>query len=544
MSNIRIPDVIENANRGDILKYFDEEQKIISANDGVHDCRMITTNAYQNQVPFNHSAHSKIKITDPSFHITNIDKSYLSATIRLTLQLTTSDTITPTTNVEESSKACKIFVGLKDSTQWLDSRKINWSNGATYYENTKMIYETTVAGNCRTEQEKLTRPSVYSTWEAAWTHSNNVCGCFVSVDDLIRNTSITADMKLIIPLDNFLALQSCTAYPNAIFDEFELDIKQRIAQNFVFCQVDPSVLVEEYNENHVAGSQITFNTAFRRKLTKEFTQCGDDAMLLCWNTVSSASTFSQFTGTINVTESTCTLFQSVIHGFNVKDTVLKELSNRYSQKPLYIPAQITTEYDFPPNQTTARINCSNMMSYLNTSMLFFLFPRSNHQCTVSKNPHIGDIKVITNNKTIPDQQMDTVCSEFTEFQVANVNFDTLFASPKSFVNSLTFNEYDETLTNRRKVFLEDATDFMLSIPLERYSSGCMFDGVYSTSNMSLTLQATPLYGDYNPYIKPNGTTGAVNTNAINIVLLNDAMWSLTPNKVELLTNVDLDAMFK
>src|SRR5574344_1775191 len=112
MSNIRIPDVIENANRGDILKYFDEEQKIISANDGVHDCRMITTNAYQNQVPFNHSAHSKMKITDPSFHITTIDKSYLSSTIRLTLQLTTSDTITPTTNVEESSKAgnaCKIY---------------------------------------------------------------------------------------------------------------------------------------------------------------------------------------------------------------------------------------------------------------------------------------------------------------------------------------------------------------------------------------------------------------------------------------------------
>ena len=70
--------------------------------------------------------------------------------------------------------------------------------------------------------------------------------------------------------------------PNCIIGDIELEIRNRIQCNLVYCQVDPNVLIEEKRASTIINAQdigeffdIAKTEASRASYFKEFTQVGD-----------------------------------------------------------------------------------------------------------------------------------------------------------------------------------------------------------------------------------------------------------------------------
>ena len=76
--------------------------------------------------------------------------------------------------------------------------------------------------------------------------------------------------------------------PNCVIGDIELEIRNRIQGNLVYCQVDPNVLIEEKRASQIVGVQsanielfdIAETEASRVSHIKEFTQVGD-ATYIC-----------------------------------------------------------------------------------------------------------------------------------------------------------------------------------------------------------------------------------------------------------------------
>ena len=69
---------------------------------------------------------------------------------------------------------------------------------------------------------------------------------------------------------------------NCVIDDIELEIRNRIQGNLVYCQVDPNALIEEKRASSIVNNQstnvelfdIAETEASRASYIKEFTQVG------------------------------------------------------------------------------------------------------------------------------------------------------------------------------------------------------------------------------------------------------------------------------
>ena len=88
------------------------------------------------------------------------------------------------------------------------------------------------------------RSHMYTMWDEAHNHSNNVCGVYLDIyPKLGQEFDITFEVS--IQLDDLLPLSGMSILSNCVIGDIELEIKNRIQGNLVYCQVDPKAIYKE-----------------------------------------------------------------------------------------------------------------------------------------------------------------------------------------------------------------------------------------------------------------------------------------------------------
>ena len=73
--NSKITQALSDVNSSDITSYFNEVDKIIQLNDGIHDCKILSMEWYDRQIPVQYNQYTKFYLSDAGVDCVNIDKS-------------------------------------------------------------------------------------------------------------------------------------------------------------------------------------------------------------------------------------------------------------------------------------------------------------------------------------------------------------------------------------------------------------------------------------------------------------------------------------
>ena len=169
----KITQALTDTTSGDIMKYFQEMDHIIQLNDGIHDCKMLSMECYDRPTPVKYNQYTKFHLSDAGIDCINIDKPYITATMTYHMKLTQKESKTfVATDRAARQQFYKLFIGLKNASQNFDTYRI-YINHNQIYSQTDSIYEQSIVTAMKPKAE-MYRPHMYSTWDEAHNHSNNV----------------------------------------------------------------------------------------------------------------------------------------------------------------------------------------------------------------------------------------------------------------------------------------------------------------------------------------------------------------------------------
>ena len=507
---------------------------------------MLSMECYDRPTPVKYNQYTKFHLSDAGIDCVNIDKSYITATMTYHMKLSDLSYTTITNTDPGRQMFYKMFVGLKNASQNFDTYRI-YINHNQIYSQTDAIYEQCLVTSLKPKSE-MYRPNMYTMWDEAHKHSKNVCGIYFDIYPKI-NQEFDITFEVSIQLDDLLPLSGMSILPTCVIGDIELEIKNRIQGNLVYCQVDPNAIYKETFEiitDSYAGSTIGGNVVSHQavcadiqkeistaRYTKEFTQVGDSCYMCVHSYGASSSGASEtvdFAQILNVklecTNSIMNNAMSHIYGFRLKDSVISQLRNKYASKPLIIPAQICKHDLFAQRPTAGGLKLNTNITLTNCTNIALSFPQTDNEISVVKNPEQQAAQLILMGKNIPDKSINTLEAAHTEMELSNACLDSLFEAQPSFIRSLTVSASDGT----KKVYrFADCTDYYFNVSLERFGNGVYCDGLTSPGAITLTFQSNSINnGVADPYYHPDiNDSSVLNTQPINIMSVQDCFWVIT-----------------
>ena len=535
--NSKITQALSAKESGDITKYFEEVDKIISLNDGIHDNKMLSMECYDRPTPVQAGQYTKFHLSDAGLDCVNIDKSYITATMTYRIKLSDSEsTLSQQAGYDD---LFQIFIGLKNASQNFDVYRI-YINHQQVYSQTDSIYEQALVTAMKPKPE-MYRPHMYTMWDEAHKHSNNVCGCYIPIRPN-RNSTFDVSFDIAIQIDDLLPFSGCSIIPTFITGDLELEIRNRIQGNLVWCQVNPDVLMEEFmilnaQPNSLSGISSVAGLLKQAQYTHEFTQVGDAAEVSLVYSSSSTATMKVMFLTVECTNSVMNNAMSHVNGFRLKDSVIKQLQAKYTSKPLIIPAQICKHDLFAQRPTANGLKLNTNITLTNCTNIALSFPQTANEITVVKNPEQQAAQLIVMGKNIPDKSINTLEAAHCEMCLTNAALDSLFEAQPSFIESLTRTASNGSAKIRRP---HDATDYYFNASLERFGNGIFCDGLTSGGAITLTFQSNSIYtGNADPYYRPDINDRTVlNVQPINIMSVEYCFWIIAPGKALLTADID------
>ena len=394
--------------------------------------------------------------------------------------------------------------------------------------------------------------------------------------------------QVLIQVDDLLPFSAMEYFPRFACGNLELEISCNLDNNMVFCQipieevrnaklygVDDPTLNNEFLSSEREGGDA--NSKFRETsvttsyglldfdkkcntttnmpfaihscINSKFNQCGDYARGLIGVSPNGTDIddhedieinseqpfvigFNDCYYTIIPSNLRITDAKSHVFGFNIKSeskaNIMKVFEN---DGRMIIPAQWADQQTMPQIATSVGISANAPISLWECSELYFTFPNSPNQLTVSRNPFIDNIKVQLGSKIVPDKVMTTYSHESCEMTLAALKLDSLFGASNSLINSLVPKDHkcDVFVMNK-----EDDSDYMFVVDLERNGSGSYCDGV-TGSNIALQIDGTFHHGTKNPHYyeynaaEPQANRYKLRGYAPSVTAISDAFWTFGPN---------------
>lgn len=537
--NSAILKALDQTKTGNLIDYFSSMDGIIEANSGIHDNKYLSIDAYDPPAPVNKGIYTKVKLTDESIDVVSIDKSNLIARVEVTMNetqglsndlMTEYNNATPETRskIVLRNKMTQFFVGLKSSNQLFDGYRI-YSNGKkTRCEQTEALYETALDRMLKSQEEMDEKPNIFSTWEKVDEGSECICGTYFDLEDIrigrndegdaITPGKCTMVFYVNIPLDHFLPLNAFTMFPSCVFGNLTMEIKMAIQNNFVVAQCDFNKCSENYASWGMAKeSSIAFNAMYdlinkahdapkMNMRTKAFTQIGDPFKIA----------YISLTGDVITKDVSFTIsggrmldLRSNLNGFNIKDSVKETLRGNYSGRDLIIPAQYIDYQAFSQAPKYGTTRCNNTYTLTNCSAIGLLFPRTQNEVTISRNPDMAQIQLQVDNKPYPDKPFSTHSVEHTNYVLTNAGFDGIFSANKELSNSIRFNDmgyhpkYDGEVDIVGASPSADNTSYTFYVSTERLGYGVFCDGLSKESaQVSLMMSSEGTQStNPNPYVE-------------------------------------------
>jgi hypothetical protein len=298
-------------------------------------------------------------------------------------------------------------------------------------------------------------------------------------------------------------------------------------KTLVYCAVDPRSVPLKKGEESYYHRKYEADGSFLPFSAHEFTQIGDYGTAPIAFDGSGVPTF-QIPIAFKTDKFKLTLLgsriekcQTLISGFNIKNSEINNLRNKFKSQMLTIPAQYIDRQVFGQFPSQQGLQCSITLPVSNCTNLIFTFPRTQNQLTVSKNPLQQEIQLSYADTKIPDQPFSTTSAMHAEMMLMNAWLDSLFQASDSFINSL----YNHEVTHGELDYPKtDATDYMFNCALERYGGGVFLDGKDTNGgNKTLTLRSINQYsGPLNVYLHPPDESQ--NIYPPNILIQEDCFW--------------------
>lgn len=574
----RIDGIINTYPMGDVEDYFEHMNNLMQINSGNNSYHMATHVSYASPAPLkNGTSQTKFMITDSGMDIVDISKGLISLRVKVDFEFrigANEKNLSSANKFYESyyRNCCYFFVGFKSGSQIIKHYSIVTAGGNNDCDQSLSLPEQTIVYNCKAAAERAGRPGLYSPHEEVMKMSDCVCGAYIQQPIITGMTTKIpgVEFEVLIQIDDLLPLSGMTLYPNFICKDMELVLRCELQKNMVFCPIPVQTVFEKkmFSEpvdlngefkaqfadgtgNDATPSQIsTFQLNTTQMINTQniytdfrFTQCGDYNKTCIGVTLeenlqkSAVTSTSEFAGnavyyTIVPTNFSIEEAQSYVYGFGLKESAKVHLQQIFAQQGvLKVPAQWIDQVVFPQTYDGSGINANTNKSLFECDQIIMTFPNSDHQMTVSRNPHFETFHVKVGSKiTVPELQMTTCDRSFSEMTLGALSMDTLFAAPRSLIKALTPNK-EKRNDKFYGVDREDDSDFMLVVDLERNGSGIFSDGI-SGINVPIRLEATYLQGRNNPHFyEYNGESGTyeLRKQAPNIFTVSDACWLLTPN---------------
>ena len=501
MSQLVIPKTLESRETGDLVGFFNNYDDIVQKNSGIHDSKCLTIECLEPQCPIPEGTYTKIKLTDESVDVVNLNKSWINMTVRAKVKWQFDASALNLETDGLKTLGHNAFIGLKSSSHIIDAYRILNANRKTDCEQTQALYENSIVHFLKPESEIKGRPNIYTPWENAFHHDESVCGVyipnFVSADHLFwsqaENTQ-TVEFDLTIPFDDILSLSNISMYPNYLFGNLQMEFKTTTKRNFVWCMVSHEDAYSAMDLDDFPDSYTDALPFYRKIIDKCFHQCGDtvDAIVVHDDSAKGSAgplSYKKPKVTVGISDLVITSCQSNINGFKIKDSVKAELREKYAAKTLIIPSQFIDYQQTNNGPNGSWLQTSTSYTLTNVSNICLTFPRTGNELTISRNPRMNAFQLFVDNKPYPEQIGSTTSARYCEYVLSNSYLDNLWCANQSLLHALnnTGIEFDD---DTNYVPLRDNTNYCFNASTERLCSG---DGIYF-DGLNKDVSVIRLYG--------------------------------------------------
>jgi len=555
MSNPRVSRALDDRDGGDIMKYLSLTDDIVQKNSGVRDNKTLCIDSAEPPCPVQKGQYTKVKLTDESIMITNIDKSYISAEINLTIVRTHTEAVesipTMITQDEYPEASLAYFVGFKSAIHLIDAYRIYSNNKKTSCEQTEAIYENAVTGFLKPREETRSRKHTYTPHSNAYNMSPTVCGTYISEKEFSSNAGeVTVNFEVNIPIDDFLPLSGMTIFPNCVFGNLQLELKMAIQNNLVWTQCSMQKALDlSYSGQAAPGGPALMNEMVDQAnayavcrvadalCPSGFVQIGDSGpirRMLQEFSGGPEKTTSSGKVCLSCTNGSIVSCRSNVNGFNIKDSVAESLYEKYLINSLIVPAQFVDYQAFSQRPTGTGLKCNTTYGLVNATNVIVTFPTTGNEVTVSKNPRMSSIQLQIDNKPFPDKPFSTYESAHYDYNLVNGGLDNLFSPSDDYSYSLSDNyTIGDSVSDAMKSGMNrngcDNTSYCLNCATERLSGyGVFCDGITKDS-AHISLSGTNSGSTTaNPYLYPDGVT--MNNNSPLMMIVQDCFWRCSTDK--------------
>lgn len=516
---------------GNVRESFDKLFGLIPPNDGSRKFTILSSEAYNLSLPLTgEGQETHIDLTASDHMMSQINDSFLicdsSATIRIP-ELTGSN---------YAGESPIVFFGFKSSNQIFRQMKILLDGRETDYLSTECVRENYAFSMCKGKAEKKSKKHVHTLYEDVAQYKLGVCGTYLPLSNWKNpQRQSIVNIRCIVPISDLLPLQSFSLYPSNIIGQ--LAIKAAFTmRGLVWTQVDPVHVLECNNflNNTLLPLDAKFgNTAF---FDRFFHQINDAGYLLDED-LSPSYISQRVTPTLvafSVNRLSCQKM-----GFNFQESSYRTIAERLASEPLFIPAQEMDYHAYAVQPSGGAFSGSLNIRYDNTECITLMFPTTQNQLTVFKNPNLQNLQVKIENTLYPPTSISTnseISPELLTFLMNASDLDGTIEPTESWLYSI-INPRLDSLGNRLANTRMDDTDFALTFSTERSQGGYVFDGLTTESSVNTELRFSPVVsGPNDVYYIPDPAVPTMHPPAPELWICNDSYWVVGPKTLKYVTS--------
>ena len=168
----------------------------------------------------------------------------------------------------------RIFVGFKAAIQVVKQYQLFCETQDTGVFNSESIYQSSIRRMILTIATIENRPREYTTYKDAYTFNKDIiCGTYLIVKEALAGKRVEIPFKF--SLTEIPELQFFDDYCNAVFGNFDFQLRVDQIGNIVWCMGDPEQVVLKDETMHILA--MTYLYTIRNTFInypKEFIQCG------------------------------------------------------------------------------------------------------------------------------------------------------------------------------------------------------------------------------------------------------------------------------
>ncbi len=490
----------------------------------------------ESQMPCGYSGEIILPFTDKMFDVTQMDQTFISATLHATLHFS-SDMVPALSPTTDAQRGMFIHVGLKSGSNVFKDYAIHHRG---------RIVDFSLQNNATVESflmnlylDKATKNNAkhsHSLWNNVHNFDTSNCGTYISYFDLANLAANSyqhiVDIPINIPLTNLLPLQAFTEYPNSLFGDLKIVFKLNPAA-FVFTMVDPVVSMRKYWYSN--GFPAAMNTTIQEQITticnslphtadytRMFTQFGLHGNVAYG--LQGDGTLGRKTISIMMTDYQITKCKCMITGYRMEPSALAQERIKYQREPYVFPAQKLEIYQFPSPVNGGALSLGQNMPLHSVTDFILLFPKYAQQITCFENPMLQGLYLACDGRNYPTKPIRTDDNAFFGMMMNNSDLDNGLEPTDEYEDSLTI---PRATSKTRLRPTTDLTSFAITLKVERPSAArLIFDGLDSGGqNVNVTLHGNPiLQGSMDTYYDVEGTGSTPHPPAPILCTVQDTFW--------------------